>query len=244
MIDLHSHVLPGIDDGARDVAGSVEILRAAQADGITRIAATPHVRADWPTSPDAMEAGVRELNALGEDVEVLPGGELDLDYAAALDDGTLRRFGLGGNPNLLLLEMPFVGWPLDLPDRIFGFVVRGFRIVLAHPERNAEVQERPELVAPLVDAGVVVQLTAAAVDGRLGRRAAKSARALVDAGHAHVLASDAHAPAVRAAGLAAAADALGDAALGRWMTDDVPASLLVNEPMPPRPARRRWRTLR
>jgi len=190
-----------------------------------------------------MEAAVREVNALGEDVEVLPGGEVDLEYARALDDTTLRRFGLGGNPGLLLLETPFVGWPLDLAERIFDFQLRGFRIVLAHPERNAEVQERPELVQPLVDAGVLVQLTAASVDGRLGRRAAKTARALIDAGRAHVLASDAHAPAVRAIGLSSAAEAVGDAPLARWLTTDVPAALLAGESIPARPAKTSRRSL-
>jgi protein-tyrosine phosphatase len=186
-----------------------------------------------------MEEGVRAVNALGEDVEVLPGGELDLDFARRLDDDALRRFGLGGNPRLLLLETPFTGWPLDLAARVFDFAVRGYRIVLAHPERNSEVQEQPDLVAPLVDAGVAVQLTAASVDGRLGKRAAKTSQALIDSGHAHVIASDAHAPATRAIGLGTAVDAVGDAKLARWLTQEVPAALLAGAPLPARPARRK-----
>src|SRR4051812_40641124 len=104
MIDLHSHVLPGIDDGPATIDGSLDILRAAQADGIARIAATPHVRHDWPTTPDQMERLVAQVQEAartsGVAVEVLTGGELDLRYADSLDDGDLRRFGLGGNPNL------------------------------------------------------------------------------------------------------------------------------------------------
>lgn len=248
MFDLHSHVLPGVDDGAADLAASLEILRAAAADGIERIAATPHVRDDYPTSPDEMERLVGEVNAAARSeaipVEVLRGGELDLAVAASLDDDALRRFGLGGNPRLLLLEFPYYGWPLELPDLLFRLRTRGFTSVLAHPERNAEVQERPERLQGIVDAGALVQLTAASVDGRLGRRAAAAARGLLDKGLAHLIASDAHAPAVRAIGMTAAAEAIGDAALARWLTRDVPGALLSSAALPPRPSVRAHRRLR
>ena len=89
MIDLHSHVLPGLDDGPRDVAGSLEILDAAAADGIATIAATPHVTDEYPTTADAMEAALVEVQALGHAVRVLPGAELDIRSAAELDDTTL-----------------------------------------------------------------------------------------------------------------------------------------------------------
>jgi protein-tyrosine phosphatase len=246
MIDLHSHVLPAIDDGSRNAAQSLEILRAAAADGTTAIAATPHVRDDWPTPPERMEAAVAELRATAaeEGIELLPGGELDLRFAADLDDATLARFGLGGNPKLLLLETPFVGWPLDMQQLVFGFAVRGFRIVLAHPERNSEVQERPELVRPLVEAGVSVQLTATSVTGALGRRPAEASRALLADGCAHLIASDAHAPSVREAGMRGAVEALRDEALGNWLTREVPAALLAGDELPDRPARARRRSFR
>ncbi len=245
MIDLHSHVLPGIDDGAETIDGSLDILRAAQADGIARIAATPHVRHDYPTTPEQMERLVARVQeaARASDIalDVLPGGELDLAYADSLDDDSLRRFGLGGNPRLLLLEFPYVGWPVGLPDLVFRLRVRGFTAVLAHPERNADVQENPERLRELVDAGVWVQLTAASVDGRLGRRNAAAAKALLDAELAHVIASDAHAPVIRAIGMVAAAEAVGDAQLAWWLTHEVPEALLAGESPPPRPARAKGR---
>jgi protein-tyrosine phosphatase len=248
LIDLHSHVLPGIDDGAETIDGSLDILRAAQADGIARIAATPHVRHDWPTRPEQMErlvATVQEAARASDiAVEVMPGGELDLAYADSLADDDLRRFGLGGNPGLLLLEFPYVGWPVGLPDLVFRLRVRGFTIVLAHPERNTDVQERPERLRELVDAGVWVQLTAASVDGRLGRRNAAGARALLDAELAHLIASDAHAPAIRAIGMGAAAEALGDVQLASWLTQEVPEALLAGATPPPRPGRVKGRLRR
>ena len=245
MIDLHSHVLPGIDDGPQTIDGCLDILRAAHADGITRIAATPHVRHDYPTTPEQMETGIAQMReaatASGIEVELLPGGELDLAHASSLDDDVLRRFGLGGNPGLLLLEFPYVGWPLGLSELVFGLRVRGFAAVLAHPERNADVQERPERLRELVEMGVWVQLTAASVDGRLGRRNAAAARQLLDAELAHLIASDAHAPAIRAIGMGAAADAVADEALARWLTQDVPAALLAGDSPPDRPVRAKGR---
>lgn len=248
MIDLHSHVLPGIDDGVRTITDSLELLRAAHDDGIVCIAATPHVRDDFPTSPNEMELLHAEVCGAAREaaipVEVLPGGELDLRMAADLDDATLHRFGLGGNRNLLLLEFPYFGYPAGLADLVFDLQLRGFRIVLAHPERNAEVQLEPERLRPLVDNGVVVQLTAASLDGRLGGAPRNAARRLLDGRLAHLLASDAHAPDVRSTGLSKAARAAGDRSLVRWLTRDVPAALLDGRDLPDRPESPRRRLLR
>jgi len=239
VIDLHSHLLPGIDDGVRTIAESLDLLRAAHEDGIARIAATPHVREDYPTSPAEMELRLAEVCGAAREaaipVEVLPGGELDLEFAARLDDADLRRFGLGGRPSLLLLEFPYLGWPLQLADLVFDLQLRGFRIVLAHPERNVDVQHEPERLRPLVDSGVVVQLTAASLDGRLGGAPRTAAKRLIDSRLAHLLASDAHAPDVRSVGLSRAREAAGDDAVARWLTEDVPAALLAGDALPERP---------
>lgn len=240
MIDLHSHVLPGLDDGTQDLAEALALCAAAAADGITVLAATPHVRHDYPTSPAAMEAAFAALHEAGPAVEVVSGGELDL---AELDRPReeLARFGLGGRDDTLLVETPYVGWPLDLAERLFRLRVHGFRVVLAHPERNADVQARPELLEPIVGAGTLVQLTAASVDGRLGPGSRRCARTLLDRGLAHLVASDAHAPSVRAVGLSGAVREVGEE-LGLWLTVDVPRAVLEGREPPPRPvvrARRR-----
>ena len=232
----------------RSVGESLELLRAAHEDGIDRIAATPHVREDYPTTPREMEVRLAEVCGAAREaaipVEVLAGGELDLSFAARLEDDDLRRFGLGGNPTLLLLEFPYLGWPLQLSDVVFDLQVRGFRIVLAHPERNADVQLDPERLRPLVDGGVVVQLTAASLDGRLGGAPRSAARRLLDARLAHLIASDAHAPDVRSVGLRGAAAEAGDGALARWLTEDVPEALLAGLPLPARPESAKSRFLR
>jgi protein-tyrosine phosphatase len=246
MIDLHSHILRGIDDGARSLEDSLDIARAAVADGITVIAATPHVRDDWPTDAGVMESRVAELTAeleqAGIALEVRRGGEIAVEWLDRLSVDELRRFGLGGNPRYLLVEMPYYGWPLALPDRLYSLRASGITPVLAHPERNAEVQADPERLVHLVEGGVLVQVTAASLDGRIGKRPLQTARRLVDSGVAHLLASDAHSASIRAVGMSSAARAVGGA-LADWLTYEVPAAILSDTPLPLRPEgvrRRGW----
>jgi protein-tyrosine phosphatase len=244
LIDLHSHVLPGLDDGAEDLDEALAICRAASADGISVLAATPHVRDDYPTTPDQMEAALAELRgAVGDALQLVPGGELDLAQLDRPRD-ELLRFALAGNPGYLLVETPYVGWPLDIGDRLFGLLAAGITPVLAHPERNGEVQQRPELLEPLVASGVLVQLTAGAVDGSLGRRSRESAFALLERGLAHLIASDGHAPSIRRIGMSGAAAALRNEALAHWLTVGVPGAIVAGGSPPPRPGQTRPRRKR
>jgi protein-tyrosine phosphatase len=241
VIDLHSHVLPGLDDGAVDLDEAIEMCRAAANDGIEVIAATPHVRDDYPTTPEQMEDALVTLSeAAGDIVRLVGGGEIDIGQLERPRE-ELLRFALAGNPGYLLVETPYTGWPLDLSAKLFRLLAQGITPVLAHPERNAAVQQQPDLLEPIVAGGTLVQLTTASVDGRMGKRARSCAAALLDAGLAHLLASDAHAPSVRAIGMSAAAEAIGDEPLARWLTVGVPSAILENETVPPRPRRARPR---
>ena len=241
VIDLHTHVLPGIDDGCRTLQDSVDLARAAAEDGVRTLAATPHVRFEYPTEPATMERLVGEVRAAveaaGIPIEILPGGELALDWLDRLTPEELGRFGLGGNPDVVLLEFPSVGWPQGLDARVSRLQADGKTVVLAHPERNIEVQADPASLEELVAHGMLVQVTAASLDGRLSSASRKTARTLLDRGLAHLLASDAHTPDVRRAGMRAAAEALGDATLARWLTEDVPRALVDGAPLPDRPER-------
>ena len=247
MIDLHSHLLPGLDDGARTLDEAVSLAREMEADGVRVVAATPHVRDDYPTTADQMEAGLARVQEAVADaglaLKILPGGELALARLGTLALVELERFGLGGNAGLLLVEFPYDGWPPELAAECLRLSDAGIVPVLAHPERNLVVQSRPADVEALVRAGALVQLTAASVDGRLGRSTAACARRLLELGLAHMIASDAHGPGVREAGLSAAAQAVGEP-LGTWLTEDVPAALLAGEEPPRRPAAPRRTTWR
>jgi protein-tyrosine phosphatase len=241
MIDLHSHILPGLDDGARSLDDALDIARSAVADGTDVIAATPHVREDYPTTADAMENGVNELRQAleREEVEltVLPGGEISLEQFDRLGRDELRRFSLAGNPSYLLVETPYTDWPLYFGEVVFRLTAAGITPVIAHPERNFAVQQDFERLGELVRAGALAQVTAASLDGRLGSRTRACARKLIDAELVHLLGSDAHSPGLREVGLSRARAAVGDERLARWLTKDVPAAIVEDKPLPPRPPR-------
>ena len=249
MIDLHSHILPAVDDGPKTLDDSLQIAYAAVEDGIELVAATPHVRDDYPTPVATMERLVGELRAALQreqiPLELRTGGEVALEQLDVLSTEELRRFGLAGNPRFLLVEFPYRGWPLQLGDRIIRLRQLDITAVLAHPERNPDVQTAPERLRPLADAGALIQITAASVEGRLGDTSRSAAKRLIELGLAHLLASDAHAASVRSVGMSMAARAIRDDVLASWLAMDVPAAIVWDRPFPQRPRQsRRWRIWR
>lgn len=220
-------------DEARDLA------RRAAADGVEAIAATPHVRGDFPTTAERMERGVEELRddfaSHAVPVQILPGGEISLEVLWELSHDELLRFSLAGSRRYLLVEFPYRGWPLAI-DAVGGMLAgAGLVSLLAHPERNPEIQDRPERLASLVEAGALVQVTAASLAGGLGRSSQLTAEKLLGMGLVHVLASDAHGPHIREGGMAAAAEAVGDDVLARYLTQEAPAAIVAGEPLPVKP---------
>jgi protein-tyrosine phosphatase len=252
VIDLHAHVLPGVDDGPATEQEAVEVAAAAAAEGVRTLVATPHVRPDHPrVRPDELADRTRSLQAAvgaaGVELELLPGGEVDLVWAQTADDRTLREVSIGGAGRYLLVETPYGELPGTFEDLLFQVAARGYGILLAHPERSPTLQRTPERAAGLAQRGIMLQLTAAAVvtppDRSRSRRLAR--RLLVD-GVAHVLASDRHGSAIGRAGLDAAVGAASQLVGERagWMVRELPAALLAGEPPPrlPEPRRqRRWR---
>lgn len=245
MIDLHTHVLPGIDDGPATISESLDMLAGSVESGVLALAATPHVRDDYPTTAAVMEQLVDALrveakaNAIA--LEIMPGGEIALDRIAVTPTAELRRFGLAGNPRYLLIEFPYYGWPPTLAEQLADLRSAGFTVVLAHPERNAEVQAGPGRLEPLVESGALVQLTSASLSGALGRGCRIAAFRLLELGLAHMVASDAHARDGRAS-LAAVLEEISDEPLARWLTTEVPRAIVSDETVPPRPSgrKRRW----
>jgi protein-tyrosine phosphatase len=166
---------------------------------------------------------------------LLPGGELDYEELTLRTSDELARFGLGGNPRYLLLEFPYMGWPMRLPADVEKLLAAGVVPILAHPERNAVVAEQPQVLGPMVEAGALVQLTASSISGAFGKRVRGVAQALLDGRLAYLIGSDVHAPEPGRAGLAAAAESLSDEALARWLVVDVPAAIVNDTLLPPRP---------
>jgi protein-tyrosine phosphatase len=236
MIDLHSHLLPGLDDGARSVQEARGMVRAAVVEGVTAIAATPHVRPDYPTTPEQMEAGVEtlrtDLREQGITVDLLTGGEVELALLWELDRESLFRFSLGGSRRYLLVEVPYESWPRMLSASVPRLRGLGLTAVFAHPERNPHVQDQPELVLPLVGDGALVQVTAASVDGRLGPTSMRTAERLLELGAVHMIGSDAHGPHIRAAGMLAAAERIDDLRLREYLTVTVPGAIVAGDDVP------------
>jgi protein-tyrosine phosphatase len=211
LLDLHAHVLHDVDDGPDDLAESVGLLRALEADGVGTVWATPHVQpGPDPVTADLRDARLAAVRSAAVEaaltIAIEPGGELDLEYAATWDDAELGRFALG---RAILIEFPWGGaWPTPLAPSCEALRSRGWLPIVAHPERARAVQQEPGRMAGPIGAGAVGQVTAASLSGRFGDTAQRTAFTLLEAGHAHLVASDAHNTQGRGPDFAGAAVAL------------------------------------
>jgi protein-tyrosine phosphatase len=196
MIDLHCHLLPGIDDGPKTIDMSLEMARLAAADGITTIACTPHILPGVynNTGPGILTAIADLQEALNQaliQIRLVAGADVHVapDLAAQLQDG--RALTLNKS-RYFLLEPPQHVLPPGLADYIFGLQVAGYVPIITHPERLSWVENHYDLVKRLVDTGSLMQLTAGALTGRFGRRPRHLAERMLDDGLCHVVASDGH----------------------------------------------------
>lgn len=248
MIDLHAHVLPALDDGPETVDDAVELLEAAAARGVRVVAATPHVSRRYPNTAPAVAAAARslagELAARAVPIELVAGAEVEAEAVHGLRPDELRPLTLGATGRFLLVELPFEGASPASSEVLQGLLAAGIRPVIAHPERQADIQAQPARAASLVERGCLLQLTASSLVGGHGGQARATARMLLDHGLAHLLGSDAHGRGIRRAALADGVAALRDERLGRWLTEEVPAAILAGEDPPAAPPRGRGRRLR
>lgn len=243
MIDLHSHILPGIDDGPTTIEESLELARTALLLGTTQIAATPHIDAHFglgPSDRDEPLAAVRAaLEAEGIPLTVIRGAEIALERYLDLTDDDLRELRLGDG-EFLLLEAPLSTAAGAFDRFLAGLLGRGVRMLIAHPERCPEFQRRPEKLADLVRAGALAQVTAASLSGRFGSPVQDAALHLLAEGLVHDIASDAHSATRRRPGLregleAAEQELPGAHALADWLAVDVPGAIVRGEAIPRRP---------
>jgi protein-tyrosine phosphatase len=251
VIDLHCHILPGIDDGPPGTSGSLEMARIAWESGTRTIVATPHMHPKYPTTPQQVAMAVDRLREALDEADVplrlMTGGEISLDHYPTMgDDATLRATLGGAGLRWLLLEMPFKGWPLALPQILRDLEMRGMGCVLAHPERGEAIQKNPDRLRDLVGQGMLVQINAMSLTGDNGDHPKRTAETLLRDGLAHFIASDGHSsnwrPPVLAEGLEAAARVLrtepGELS---WMVEEGPALVVEGKAVkPPRlaPSRR------
>ena len=196
MIDLHNHILPGVDDGAATLADALAIARMAYADGIRGIVATPHrhpraytaPRADAVTLLDAIRAASRDEDLA---MEYYLGGEAYIapDLVDQIQSGLALTINGG---RYLLVEWPIREYPRFSAEIVFELQVRGIVPIIAHAERYRFVQTDISRLASFVERGVLVQITAASLVGTAGRGYRKTAETLLTHGLAHFIATDSH----------------------------------------------------
>lgn len=254
MIDLHNHLLPAIDDGAKRLEESLEFLRVARRDGITTVVATPHMK---PGVYDNTRATILERVALvreaqkgdseAEGILLLPGAEVyfGADLPQRARDGSLMSVADRGR--YILLELPYQQIPMQVDETIFQLRLAGLTPLMAHPERVAYYLEDLERVEASVRIGALTQVTGASLTGRFGTKARDFAMAMLDRGLIHVLATDSHDVRHRPPVLSEAVRLVGErlgAEAARRMTEEIPRSILEGReieaaPSPRPPARGR-----
>lgn len=197
MIDLHCHILPGIDDGAKTIEDSIDMARDAVKGGITHVLATPHhMLREWTNEKTKV---IKLVNMLQDELDsreipltIFPGQEVRL-YGEIIEDIEKDKIlFVDEQKQYLLIEFPATSIP-HYTERLF-YELQGMGItpIIVHPERNREVQEHPNRLKNLIDKGALSQLTAASYTGGFGKKIQKLSSQLVEVNMVQFIASDAH----------------------------------------------------
>jgi protein-tyrosine phosphatase len=242
LIDLHTHILPGVDDGVKEEDEAIEFARAAFADGVRTLVATPHSkdgffengREEVLAAVERLEGKLREA---GIGITLLPGAEVYIapDLVERVKDG--RALTLGDNGKTLLLELSLSQYPMDLQNLVFSLRLAGLIVLFAHPERIRYFQEDVKRWEEMVRLGAYGQITTGSVLGTFGEDAQESAELLLRRGLAHVLASDAHnlrgRPPILSRAVEAVAAIVGEEEAGKMVSERPRALLDGRDPEPP-----------
>ncbi len=238
MIDLHCHLLPSLDDGAQDLQDAIGMARQAEADGIDGVCATPHIREDHDVALPELDRRRRALqealDRAGCPTRVLPGGEVAATVLDRLSDRELSSLSLGGGGRWILLEPPAGPLGASFEAAVHRLHLRGFRALVAHPERHP-TEDLIGRLRRLIADGALVQITA---DFLLQAGIRDAMLELAAARVVHVLGSDAHSSrAGRPVALRRAIESLaGVAALAahlEWIAEQAPAAIVAGEDVTP-----------
>ncbi len=199
MIDLHNHLLPGIDDGAPDLETALQLARIAVQDGITHLVCTPHIHPgrydnDRYSIHTAHQQFVRGLAQAGIDLKVSWAAEVrfGMELMASQAEGNLPFLGRWQDKKVLLLEFPHGEIPFGAERLTRWLLARNIVPMIAHPERNKGIMRTPSKLKPFLEQGCLLQVTASAVAGHFGETAQDIAHSLLEQGLVTILASDAH----------------------------------------------------
>jgi protein-tyrosine phosphatase len=196
MVDLHHHLLPGLDDGSPDLETSLAMARLAADDGITHVVCTPHASSRYAFSPAHVEEKLSSLRSALER-ESIPlvlasGCDFHLGYDNIKDAiAHPRKYSLNAT-DYLLIELPDHGLSTSLEEIFYQLRLAGLRLILTHPERNPTLQRDPARLAAWLREGMLVQITTSSVLGKMGETARKMSHTLLANRWVHFLATDAH----------------------------------------------------
>jgi protein-tyrosine phosphatase len=233
MVDIHCHILPGIDDGSLSWEMTAEMCRAAIADGVTHIVATPHANHRYPYDRDRYTGMLGQLHDSADGrLTFSLGCDFHFSYENIQDAlENPRRYTIG-DTQYLLIEFSDYGIPPSVKEEVFALRSRGMVPIITHPERNPWLLKKPKMVLELIDEGCLVQVTANAVTGAWGDRSRKMVQWLLERDAVHILASDAHDPVRRRPVMSEARDAiakLAGAEVAQALTKDNPAAIVEGE---------------
>lgn len=241
MIDIHSHIIPGFDDGARDLEESLNMAQMEHSGGTRVMLATPHVQSEIEI--DRSEQIVEkvyllsgEFEARNIDLHVLPGAELFPSTGIAKGLDAKRPITLAGTGKYVLIDLPHSVLPNDFDHILFEIQSRGVVPILAHPERCPVFQQDWRRVLPYVEKGIAFQLNMWSFVGRHGAPAQQCVKKLFDARIAHFLASDAHRVRPRPTGELARELPPEDQSYVELLTKTSGEAVLAGKPLPQLPA--------
>ena len=196
MIDIHSHILPGVDDGSQNDEQSVLMLKKAIDDGIHTIVATPHYHPKFLNKKSIVLTKVEKLKRLAREnqlmINILPGQEIRI-YGELLEDYEAGKLlTIAANSTYILLEFPFRHVPHYTEKLLYDIEIHGLIPVIAHPERNREFLANPDKLFNFVAKGALTQLTTSSLLGYFGKEVQKLSHQLIEANLVHTIATDAH----------------------------------------------------
>lgn len=199
MVDIHCHILPDVDDGARSLEESLMMLRKAAAAGVEIVVATPHViRGTYNTEfleRERMTADLQKAaDQSGIKIQIKSGVEYYLSPEILEDTSRLGEFTLGNNGKYILVELPMQTVPAYAEKVLFDLNVQDITPILAHPERNMSICRNPSILSDFVEKGCLAQLNVGSILGSFGRLVRKTARTLLTHRLVHLIASDMHSP--------------------------------------------------